>query len=67
MSESTDIRSQWVTAVLEDRMATALYLAPYVPAADLSGLIQPPGDKRGRISWGASGEIGTLAEKPSEG
>lgn len=57
MNTTNDIRTQWVQAVLEGRMATALYLAPYVPPADVTGMIRPPGSKHGRRTWGASGEI----------
>lgn len=56
MSDATDIQRQWVTAILEGRMATADYLTPGLPRITLEGMIRPPKGARNR--WETAGEIG---------
>lgn len=57
MSNTNDIRTQWVAAVLENRMATADYLTPELPPVNLDDMIRPPADLRGRERWATAGEI----------
>lgn len=48
-----DIRHEWVAAVLENRLATAAYLEPGLPAPGDDGMVRP----EDRESATVSGEI----------
>lgn len=50
------IRHEWVCAVLENRMATADYLAADLPAL-ADDLIRPPNDVKDLEYWAVAGEI----------